>query len=111
MPLDRGSIPVLEVGGSCASIWAAPMTMSCFVLEQPLLWGLLHAHTTIALDILASIGGIVGCLFLVGACSGFYSLHLALISRQSFLGVLLVFPGPVGSAHIVVVRLLQLNCT
>ncbi len=53
------------------------MTMLCIVLGQPLLLGLLHAHTTIGLDLLASIGGIVSCLFLVGACSGFCSLNLA----------------------------------
>ena len=52
-----------------------------------------------------------GCLFLEGACSGFYSLDLALISCQLFLGVLLVLSEPVGSAHIVVVWLLQMSCT
>ena len=50
------------------------MTMPCIVPKQPLLLGLLHVHTTIGLDLLASIGGIVSCMFLVGACSGFYSL-------------------------------------
>ena len=39
------------------------MTMPCIVLEQPLLWGLWHAHTTIGLELLAGIGGIVSCLF------------------------------------------------
>ena len=84
MPLGRGAVPGLEigtiVGGSkvepCVSIWAAPMTMSCIVPEQPILLGLLHVHTTIGLNLLASIGGIVSYLFLVGACSGFYSLGL-----------------------------------
>ena len=85
--------------------------MPCIVLEQPLRWGLLHAHTTIGLDLFASIGNIVGCLFLVGAYSGFYSLDLALISCRLFLGVLLVLSEPVGSAHIVVVWLLQMSCT
>ena len=53
------------------------------------LLGLLHVHTTIGLDLLASIGGIVSCLFLVGACSGFFSLGWALINCQLFSGVLL----------------------
>ena len=35
------------------------MTMPYIVPEQPLLLGLLHVHTTIGLDLLASIGGIV----------------------------------------------------
>ena len=56
----------------------------------------MHAHATIGLNLLASIGGIVGCLFLVGACSGFYSLDLALISCRLFLNVLLVLSEPVG---------------
>ncbi len=46
------------------------MTMPYIVPEQPLLLGLMHVHTTIGLDLLASIGGIVSCLFLVGACNG-----------------------------------------
>ena len=61
-----------------------------------------------------STGGIVSCLFLVGACSGFYSLGWALINCQSFWGVLLgvsMLPESIGSAHIVVVWLLQMNCT
>ena len=122
MPLGRGAVPILEVativGGSklepCVSIWAASMTMSCIVPEQPLLLELLHVHTTIGLNLLASIGGIVSCLFLVGACSGFYSLGWALISCQLFSDVLLgvsMLPEPIGSAHIVVVWLLQTNCT
>jgi hypothetical protein len=56
------------------TVWAEPMTMPCIVPDQPLLLGLLHVYTTIGLDLLASVGGIVSCLFLVGACSGFFSL-------------------------------------
>ncbi len=41
------------------------MTMPCVVLGQPLLLGLWHAHTIIGSGLLASIGGIVSCLFLV----------------------------------------------
>ena len=51
-------------------------------------------------------------LFLVGACSGFCSLDLAFVSCQLFSDVMLgasVLPEPVGSAHIVVVWLLQMN--
>ncbi len=98
----------------CVSIWAAPMTMPCIVPGQPLLLGLWHVHTTIGLDLLAGTGGIVSCMFLVGACSGFYSLGWALINCQLFSGVLLgvsMLPEPIGSAHIVVVWLLQMNCT
>ena len=73
----------------CVSIWAAPMTMPCIVPEQPLLLGLLHVHTTIGLDLSVDTGGIVSCLFLVGACSGFYSLGWALINCQLFSGVFL----------------------
>ena len=40
------------------------MTMPCIVPGQPLLLGLLHVCTTIGLNLLASIGGIVNCLFL-----------------------------------------------
>ena len=71
-------------------------------------------HTTIGLDLLASIGGIVNCLFLIGACSGFSSLGWALINCQLFLGVLLglsMLTEPIGSARIVVVWLLQMKCT
>ena len=98
----------------CVSIWAAPMTMPCIVPEQPLLLGLLHVHTTIGLDVLAGTSGIVSCLFLVGACSGFYNLGWALINCQLFSGVLQavsMLPEPIGFAHIVVVWLLQMNCT
>ena len=114
MPFGRDGVPILQLLKPCVSIWAAPMTMPCIVPGQPLLWGLWHVHTTIGLDLLAGTGGIVSCLFLVGACSGFYSLGWALINCQSFLGVLLgvsMLPGPIGSAHIVVVWLLQMNCT
>ena len=50
----------------------------------------------------------------VGACSGFYSLDLVLISCQLFLAVLLeasMLPGPIGCAHIVVVWLLRMKCS
>ena len=59
--------------------------MPCIVLGQPLLFGLLHAHTIMSLYLLGSIGGFVSCLFLVAACSDFYSLDLAVISCQLFL--------------------------
>jgi len=88
------------------TVWAEPMTMPCIVPDQPLLLGLLHVYTTIGLDLSASVGGIVSCLFLVGACSGFFSLGWALINCQLFLDVLLgvsMLPEPIGSAHIVVV--------
>ena len=39
------------------SIGAAPVTMPCIGLEQPLLLGLLHAHTTVGVDLLASMYG------------------------------------------------------
>jgi hypothetical protein len=90
------------------------MIMPCIVLGRPLLLGLSHAHTITGSGLLASIGGIVSCLFLVGACSGFYNLDLVLISCHLFLAVLLgasMLPGLVGSAHIVVVWLLQMKCT
>ena len=90
------------------------MTMPCIVPEQPLLLGLLHVRTTIGLNLLASIGGIVSCLFLVGACSGFFSLDWALINCQLFLDVLLgvsMLPEPIDSALIVVLWLLQMRCT
>ena len=53
-------------------------------------------------------------LLQVGACSGFFSLGWALIDCQLFSGVLLgvsMLPEPIGSAHIVVVWLWQMNCT
>jgi len=75
------------------------MTMPCIVLGRPLLLGLLHACTTINLNLLASIGAVVSCLFLSGKCSGFYSLDSALNSCQFVLAILMgasVLPGPVG---------------
>ncbi len=90
------------------------MTMPCIVLGQLLLLGLSHAHTIIGFSPSASIGAIVSYLFLVGACSDFYSLDLVLISCQLFLAGLLeacMLPGPIGCAHIVVVWLLQMKCT
>ncbi len=59
------------------------MTMPCIVLGQLILLGLAHAHTFIGLSLLASIGAIKSNLFLLGACSCFCSLDLALISCQS----------------------------
>ncbi len=91
--------------------WTAPMTIPCIVLGQLLLLGLSHAHTIIGFSLLASIGAIVSYLFLLGACSDFYSLDLVLISCQLFLAVLLEASMLPGCAHIVVVWLLQMKCT
>ncbi len=88
--------------------------MPCIVLGLLLLVGLSYAHTIIGLSLLASVGAIVSYLFLVGACSDFYSLGLVLFSCQLFLTVLLeasMLPGPIGCAHIVAVWLLQMKCT
>jgi len=90
-------------GGKVNKLWTG-----CFLSS------LVSASCTIGLDLLASIGGIVSCLFLVGACSGFFSLGWALINCQLFSGVLLgvsMLPEPIGSAHVVVVWLWQMNCT
>ena len=47
--------------------------MPCIVLGQPHLLGLSVALTVTALDLLASVGGTVNFLYLVGICSGSYS--------------------------------------
>ena len=83
MPFDRGAIPVLEVGTMVEALLQHLGGTHC--PRQPLLLGLLHARTTIGLNLLASIGGLflgggggwgVGgfsrCLFLVGAFRGFF---------------------------------------
>ncbi len=109
MPFGRDGVPILEV-----STIIEALRQHLGGTHDHALLGLWHVHTTIGLDLLAGIGGIVSCLFLVGACSGFYSLGWALINCQSFSGVLLgvsMLPEPIGSAHIVVVWLLQMNCT
>ncbi len=88
------------------------MTMPCIVQGQPLLLGLLHARITIGLNLVAGIGGIVSCPFLVGAYKGFYSGNSCQLPL--FLAVLLgasMLLGPVGFAHIVVVWLLRMKCT
>ena len=117
MPFGRGDVPILEVGTIIEALRQHLGGTHDYALHcprAPLLLGLLHVHTTIGLDHLAGIGGIVSCLFLVGACSGFYNLGWALITCQLFSGVLLgpsMLPEPTGSAHVVVVWLLQMNCT
>ena len=54
--------------------------MPCIVLGQPHLLGLSVAlsDTITGLHLLASVGGIVNFLYLVGVCSGSYSSGLAL---------------------------------
>ena len=117
MPFGRDGVPILEVSTIIEALRQHLGGTHDYALHCPralLLLGLWHVHTTIGLDLLAGTGGIVSCLFLVGACSGFYSLGWALINCQSFSGVLLgvsMLPEPIGSAHIVVVWLLQMNCT
>ncbi len=61
--------------------------------RQLLLSGLSHANTIIGLSLLASIGAIVSYLFLVGACSDFYSLDLVLIADDQLPVVLGRFAG------------------
>ena len=79
-----------------------------------MLWGLLHASTTIGLaSWRGSLGGIVRYPGLVDACSSccFCSLDLVLITCQFFLAVLLglrLLPGLLGCAHIMVLWLLQM---
>ncbi len=116
LPFGRGAVPVLEVGTIVEALRQHLCGTHNYALvpEQPLLLGLLHVHTTIGLDRLAGIGGFLSCLFLVGACSGFFSTGWAVIKCQLFSGVLLgvsMLPEPIGSAHIVVLWLLQMNCT
>ena len=52
--------------------------MPCIVLGQPHLLGLSVALTITGLELLASVGGTVNFLYLVGVCSGSYSSGLAL---------------------------------
>ncbi|DBA85583.1 TPA: hypothetical protein ACH3X2_005652 [Trebouxia sp. C0005] len=116
MPLGGATVPILEVGTIVAALSQHLGGTHDYALHCPraALLGLLHVHTTIGLNLLASIGGIVSCLFLVAACSGFFSLDWALINCQLFSGVLLgvsMLPELIGFAHIVVVWLLQMTCT
>lgn len=126
MPSDRGANPVLEAGTIVKPLHQhsvgthASYDYALHCPEQPLLLGLSHARTTVwCVDLLATVGivcteSIVSCPFLVGACSGFNSLDLALTSCQLFLAVLLgakTLPGPIGSAHIVVIGLLRMKRT
>ena len=70
-----------------------------------------HAHAIICLHLAASIGGIVSCLFLVGACRVLYKIRLG---SPIVLGRLLgdsMLPGLLGSARIAVVWLLQMKST
>ena len=84
--------------------------MACIVPEQPLLLGLLHVHTTIGLDLSAGIGGVVSCLFLQRFLQLRLGSHQLPIVLGRFAGGQHVARA-IGSAHIVVVWLLQMKCT
>ena len=64
--------------------------MPCTVLEQPHLLQLSVALTIAGLNLLASVGGTVNFLYLVGVCNGSYSSGLAL---TICLLLLVGFPG------------------
>ncbi len=117
MPFGRDDVPILEVSTIIEALRQHLGGTDDYALHCP------RAAPSVAFVActyhhwfrpLAGTGGIVSCLFLVGACSGSYSLGWALINCQSFSGVLLgvsMMPEPIESAHIVVVWLLQMNCT
>jgi hypothetical protein len=92
---DSDIVPAMEVGTVMEALHhnLAPMTMPCIVLEQPQLLELLLANTVIGFSLLASIGGTISYLFLVGACSAFCNLDLVLMNCQLCLAILL------GPAH------------
>ena len=84
------------------------------VLGQPHLLGSSAALTTTGLDLLASVGDTVSCLFLAGVCNAFYKSGLLL---TTCLLLLVDFPGTnmlrelTGYAHAVVASLLPMSYT
>ncbi|DBA96165.1 TPA: hypothetical protein ACH3X1_015647 [Trebouxia sp. C0004] len=74
MPLDSGTIPVLEVGTIEALRQHLGGTHASYdyAMHCP---RATPSVGVVGLSLLASIGGIFSCLFLVGACSGLYSLY------------------------------------
>ena len=62
----------------CVNTYVVLTVVPCIVLGQPHLLGLSVALTITGLDLLASVGGTVNFLYLVGVCSGSYSSGFAL---------------------------------
>ena len=91
----------------CVNTYVVLTVMPCIVLGQPHLLGLSVALTITGLDLLASVGGTVNFLYLVGVCSGSYSSGLALticlLSGTNMLQGLTVY------AHTVEALLLLMN--
>ena len=85
----------------------------CIVLVQPPLKGLLHAHTSSGLSLIARVGGFVNFLFLGGACSDFCSLGWAVMACQLLLAGWLALPmwtGLTGFVWLATVVLLAMKC-
>ena len=95
---------------TCRVLTVTPYT----VLGQPRLLGLSAALTITGLDLLASVGDTVSCLFLVLACNAFYSSNLALTTclllLVGFLGTDML-QELTGYARTVVELLLPMNYT
>ena len=104
-------LPLLRL---CVNTYVVLTVMPYTVLGQPRLLELSAALTITGLDLLASVGDTVSCLFLAGICNAFYSLDLLLITC---LLSLVNFPGTnmlrelTGYAHTVVALLLPMSYT
>ncbi|DBA96093.1 TPA: hypothetical protein ACH3X1_001588 [Trebouxia sp. C0004] len=115
MPLDSGTIPVLEVGTIVEALrqhlgGTLDYALHC---QQPLLLGLLHAHTTIGKPFSQHRRY---CQLPVSGRRMQRFLQFRLGSHQLPIDLGRFGGGqhvakPIGSAHIVVVWLLQMNCT
>ena len=95
---------------TCRVLTVTPYT----VLGQPRLLGLSAALTITGLDLLASVGDTLSCLFLVGVCNAFCSSGLVpttcLLLLVGFLGTNML-QGLTGYARTVVGLLLQMSYT
>ena len=80
-------LPLLRL---CVNTCVVLTVMPYTVLGLPHLLGLSAALTITELDLLASVGDTVSCLFLAGICNAFYSSGLL---RTTCLLLLVDFPG------------------
>ena len=100
---------LLPLWGLCVNTYVVLTVMPYTVLGQPRLLGLSAALTITGLDLLASVGNTVSCLFLAGVCNAFYSSGLLLTACPL---LLVDFPGTnmlrelTGYAHTTVASLL-----
>ena len=108
-------VPLLDVDGVVEALTARLQSTGSGSLHCPRAaptQGVVHAHTSSALSLIAYIGGIVSFLFLGGACSGFCTLGWAVMACQLLLAVWLVLAvqtGPTGFVWLATVVLLAMK--